>query len=133
MGLGCCMSCLAEETADGIGKALPNCALIEQSLTAAPRHLIDAPLAPGWRAGPAAAQQPLLLEAVERGINGPLRKVEGPAAARANFLDHRIAMRRSRHERGEHDHVEMTLEHFAFHRGTICLAIRGVDRKSTRL
>ena len=32
-----------------------------------------------------------------------------------DFLDHRVAVRRPRRQRSEHDHVEVPLEHFAFH------------------
>jgi hypothetical protein len=52
---------------------------------------------------------------MQRGVNRSLREVERLAALAFDFLDHRIAMRRASRQCGEHDHVEMPLEHFAFH------------------
>jgi hypothetical protein len=52
---------------------------------------------------------------MERRVNRPLWQLEGTAATALNLLDYRIAMRRPARQRGEHDHVEVSFEHFAFH------------------
>jgi len=62
-----------------------------------------------------AAEQPSLLEPMERRVNRPLRQLEGPAAAALDLLDHCITMCWPARQRGEHDHVEVPFEHLAFH------------------
>ena len=64
---------------------------------------------------------------MQGGVDGPLRQVEGATAAAANLANHRIAVSRAARQGGEHDHVEMTLEHFAFHHNTLGLAALGVN------
>jgi hypothetical protein len=41
-------------------------------------------------------------------------------------------VRRAARERGEHDHVEVTFEHFAFHSPKLRLAMLGVNQQPTQ-
>ena len=68
-----------------------------------------------------------MFEAVECRVNRSFGQIERTAAAAANLLDDRVAMRRAARERGEHNHVEVTFEHFAFHTLKLCLALLGVN------
>src|SRR6516165_6694687 len=121
----CRTACLSEQTADRPGEALPRRALVGQCAAAAPSQRIGAPFSPRIGNRPAAAEQPILLQAVERGIDCPLREIKRTAAAAMNSLNDRIPMRRAPGKRGEHDHVEMPFEYFAFHTDSLCLATRG--------
>src|SRR6516165_10476402 len=111
----CRTACLSEQTADRRGEALPRRALVGQCPAAAPSQRIGAPFSPRIGNRPAAAEQPILLQAMQCGIDCPLRKIKRTAAAAVNFLNDRIPMRRPPGECGEHDHVEMPFEYFAFH------------------
>jgi len=64
---------------------------------------------------PATGKPPRLLETMQRGVDRPFREIERLAAPAPDFLDHRVAMRRARRERSEHNHVEVSFEHFTFH------------------
>src|SRR5260370_17467655 len=64
---------------------------------------------------------------MQGGINRPFRQIESLAAPTSDFLDHGIAMRRPGRQRGQHDHVEVPLEHFAFHGLKLPLASLGVN------
>src|SRR5258706_5990270 len=109
------MAGFPEQTTDRIRKALPERALIGKRATATARQGIHPPLPAGVAHGPAAAQRPGLLETVERRVDRAFRQVECATAAVANLLNDGIAMGRHARQRGEHDHVEMTFEHFTFH------------------
>ena len=76
---------------------------------------IDPPPPARISGGPAAGEQACLFEPMQRRVDRALGKIERTAASPLDLLDHRIAMGRARRQRGEHDHVEMPLEHFAFH------------------
>src|SRR5262245_22319466 len=52
---------------------------------------------------------------MQHGIDRSFRKIECASALALDLLDHGVAVRRARRKRGEHDHVEMSLEPFAFH------------------
>src|SRR3984893_13520519 len=109
------MAPVSEQAADRIGEALPNRPLGGKAAGSPFWGRVDAPLPPSLRRRPRAAEQARLLEPMERRVNRPLRQLEGAAAAALDLLDHRIAMRRPARQRGEHDHVEVPFEHFAFH------------------
>src|ERR1700736_2227771 len=109
------MAWMSEQAADRIDEALPNRPLVGRRAGSARGQRVDAPLPSGLRRRPMAAEQASLLEPMERRVNRPLRQLEGAAAAALDLLDHRIAMRRPARQRGEHDHVEVPFEHFAFH------------------
>ena len=86
-----------------------------ERLLAAPGERIDAPLLAGIAGCPAAREQAVLLEPVQHRIDGALRQLERAAAASPDLLDHGIAVAGIVDQGGQHDHVEMALEHFAFH------------------
>src|SRR5246127_3801324 len=109
------MAWMSEQAADRIGEALPNPPLVGKRAVSALCQRVDAPLPSRLRRRPMAAEQASLLEPMERRVNRPLRQLEGAAAAALDLLDHRIAVRRPARQRGEHDHVEVPFEHFAFH------------------
>src|SRR5262249_17994185 len=110
------MAWMSEQAADRIGEPLPNRPLVGKRAGSALCQRVDAPLPSRLRRRPMAAEQASPLEPMERRVNRPLRQLEGAAAAALDLLDHRIAMRRPARQRGEHDHVEVPFEHFAFHR-----------------
>ena len=64
---------------------------------------------------------------MQRGINGAFRQIECATAAVANFLNNGVAVGRPVRQRGEHDHVKMTFEHFAFHELELILVKLGVN------
>src|SRR5215475_12033958 len=99
MGSCACTGFLSKQAADGIGKSLPERAVIRQRAFAAPRHLVDAALAPGLARGPVAREVAGLLEAVQGRIDRALGQVEGAAAASLDLLDDAVAMRRPARER----------------------------------
>src|ERR1700737_2339511 len=109
------MARVSEQAADRIGEALPNRPLVGKRAGSALCERVDAPLPSRRRRRPMTAEQASLLEPMERRVNRPLRQLEGAAAAALDLLDHRITMRRPARQRGEHDHVEVPFEHFAFH------------------
>src|SRR5882724_2095725 len=106
---------LAGERADRVGKFSPQGTAVGEVGGAATGYGIDPPSPPGGRHLPAALQQLHLFETVQNRVHRTLGQVEGAAAARPDPLDDGVAMRRTRLDRGEHDHVEMTFENFAFH------------------
>src|SRR5438270_285979 len=103
--LGSCMARFSEETADSIGKAPPDGTLISQGAAAAPCQRINSAPPSRLRRGPTASEQTRLFEAVECRVNRSFGQIERTAAAAANLLDDRVAMRRAARERGEHNHV----------------------------
>src|SRR5215472_6129738 len=105
----------AEQAANRRGKLLPDGALLGERAGSACSQGINAPVPSGLRGNPPARQQTGLLETMQRRIDGALGEVEGLTTATANFLNDRVAVRRPRGQRGKDDHVEMPLEHFAFH------------------
>src|SRR5215469_16905749 len=109
------MAWMSEQAANRIGKALPNRPLVGKRAGSTLCQRVDAPLPSRLRRCPMAGEQTGLLEPMERRVNRPLRQLEGAAAAALDLLDHRIAMRRPARQRGEHDHVQVPFEHFAFH------------------
>src|ERR1700746_2761779 len=109
------MAWMSEQAADRIDEALPNRPLVGKRAGSALCQRVDAPLPSGLCRHPMAAEQGSLLEPMERRVNPPLPPLEAAAAAALDLLDHRIAMRRPARQRGEHDHVEVPFEHFAFH------------------
>src|SRR5580658_2633733 len=111
------MAEIPKKATNGFGKAPPYGAAIGECPPPARRQRVDASLPPGFRSDPAAREQARLLQSMEHRIDRALRQIEGAAAAPMNFLDHGIAMRRTRLKSGEHDHVHMPLEYLAaFHR-----------------
>src|SRR6516165_2596384 len=106
---------MSEQAADCIGKTLPNRPLVGKRAGSALCQRVDAPPPSRLRRRPVAVEQASLLKSMERRVNRPLRQLEGAAAAALDRLDHRITMRRPAREGGEHDHVEVPFEHFAFH------------------
>jgi hypothetical protein len=109
------MAGFSKQTTNRILKTLPDRALIGERTTAAARQRIHPSLPARFTRGPAAVQQTALLEAMQGGINGAFRQIECATAAVANFLNNGVAVGRPVRQRGEHDHVKMTFEHFAFH------------------
>jgi hypothetical protein len=127
------MARFSEETADSIGKAPPDCTLISQSGAATPRQRINSAPPSRLRRRPPAAEQTRLFEAVECRVNRSFGQIERTAAAAADLLDDSVAMRRAARECGEHDHVEVTFEHFSFHALKLRLAMLGVNWQPTQL
>jgi hypothetical protein len=127
------MARFSEETADGIGKAPPDGTLISQGAAAAPCQRINSALPSRLRPGPATAEQTRLFEAVERRVDRSFGQIERTAAAATDLLDDSVAMRRAARECGEHDHVEVTFEHFSFHAFKLTLASLGVNWQPTQL
>jgi hypothetical protein len=121
------MARFSEETADSIGKAPPDGTLISQSGAAAPCQRINSALPSRLRGRPPTAEQTRLFEAVECRVNCSFGQIERTAAAAADLLDDSITMCRAPRERGEHDHVEVAFEHFAFHTLKLSLARLGVN------
>src|SRR5215469_1140261 len=106
---------MSKQAANCIGKTLPNRPLVGKRAGSTLCQRVDAPPPSRLRRRPVAAEQASLLESMERRVNRPLRQLEGAAAAALDLLDHRITMRRPARQRGEHDHVQVPFEHFAFH------------------
>jgi hypothetical protein len=121
------MARFSEETADCIGKAPPEGTLISQGDAAAPRQRINSALSSRLRRRPPAAEQTRLFEAVECRVDRSFGQIERTTAAAADLLDDSVAMRRAARERGEHDHVEVTFEHFSFHTLKLRLVTLGVN------
>src|SRR5216684_4813499 len=105
----------SKETSNCLGKLLPYLTPASKRPVSALGHAIDP--APTSCVGryPAAGEQPCLLQAMQRRVDGAFRKIERTAAPASDFLDDRIAVRWPRRQGGEDDHVEVALEHFAFH------------------
>src|SRR5260370_18373506 len=91
--LDCGMTGLSDKTADGIGKALPNSAVVGQGASAAFRQRVDAPSPSRLSGGPTAVKQAHLLKPMQRRIDGSLRQLECTPAAAINLPDHRIPLR----------------------------------------
>jgi hypothetical protein len=108
----------SEHAADCGGKPLPDGLMVSQGASATPGQSINPPLSAGFPRAPTATQETCLLETMQRRIDRAFRQVEFAATAFADFLNDCVAMRRTRRQRGEHDHIQMTLEHFASHAGT---------------
>src|SRR5260370_34458802 len=123
----------SDKTADGIGKALPNSAVLGQGASAALRQRVCAPSPSRLSGGPTAVRQAHLLKPMQGRIDGSLSQLECTGAAAMNLLDHRIAVRRAGRERGQHDHVEMPFEHFTFHGRRVPLATLGVNTVNCKL
>ena len=94
---------------------MPDGAVSGERVLASPGQRVDPPPSPGRGGYPATGKQAGLLKTVQRRIDRALGKIERLSTLASDFLDHRVAVRRARRERSEHDHVEMPLEHFAFH------------------
>src|SRR6516225_7269000 len=104
-----------QQTANRVAKPLPDRASLRESAPSAAGQRIDPPPSSRVSSFPAGNKQTSLLQPVDRRINRPLWKIERPPALAADFLYDRVTMRRSTRQRGEHDQVEVPLEHFAFH------------------
>src|SRR5262249_22053438 len=123
----------SEETANRIGKLLPDCSPLGESALAASGQCVDPTPPSGLGDYPATGKQACLLKTMQRGVDRSLREIERLAAPAPDFLDHRVAVRRPRRQRGEHYHVEVPLEHFAFHTlYDYVLAPAGSSRKGAR-
>jgi len=109
------MAWFPEQTADRIGKALPNRPLIGKRASPALGQRVNASSASRLRRRPTATEQASLLKPMQRWVNRALWQLEGAAAAAMNLLDHCVAMRWPARQGGEHDHVEVPFKHFAFH------------------
>jgi hypothetical protein len=86
------MARFPEETADCIGKAPPEGALISQRAAAAPCQRINSALPSRLRRHPPAAEQTRLFEAVECGVDRSFGQIEPTAAAAADLLDDSVAV-----------------------------------------
>src|SRR5438445_8544538 len=127
MVLGCCMTAFPEETADGIAEAPPNRSLIGEGPRAALRQRVHAPSPSRLGGRPVTAEQARLFEPMQCGVDRSLGQLECTTATAVYLLNDGVTVRRSTRQRREHDHVEMTFEHFAFHRPRLSLAILGVN------
>jgi hypothetical protein len=77
---------LSKQVADGIGKSLPERAVIQERTFAAPRHLVDAALAPRLGRSPVAREVAGILEAVQGRIDRTLGQIEGASAPSLDLL-----------------------------------------------
>src|SRR5262249_13015087 len=111
-----------EETADGLGKLLPDRPPLAELAPTAPGDRIHAPPSPGIGRHPAPGQKPGLLEPMQHRVDCPFREIERAAAPALDLLDTGVAVGGARRQRGEHDHVEMSLEHFPFHAAPVLVA-----------
>jgi predicted ester cyclase len=100
----------SEHAADCGGKPLPGGLMVSQGASATPGQGINPPLPTGFPHSPTTAQETCLLETMQRRVDRAFRQVEFTAAASADLLNDRRAMRWARRQRGEHDHIEVTLE-----------------------
>jgi len=86
----------SEETANGIGKLLPDGTPLGQRALAASGQCIDPPPSPGFGGHPATDKQARFLKPMQRGVDRSLREIERLAALAPDFLDHCITVRRPR-------------------------------------
>jgi len=111
------MAWTSEQSADRIGKTLPDRTLFGKCVSSAFCQGVDATPPSRLRCRPLAAEQSRLFEPMECWVNRTLRQLECAATTTMYLLNYRIAVRRSPRQRSEHDHVEVPFKHFAFHGG----------------
>src|SRR5579863_6297784 len=116
-----------EKTGDRLRELLPTGAALGKRALPASGQGIDAAFSAGLSDHPFAREQSRLLKPMQGRIDCSLRQIEGLAALLPDNLDHRIAVRRTRRQRSQHDHIKVTLQDFAFHFSMVPLALLGVN------
>jgi hypothetical protein len=84
-----------QQTANRVGKPLPDRASLRESAPPAAGQRIDPPPSSRVSSFPTGNKQTGLLEPVESRVNRPLWKIERATALAANFLDYSVTVRRS--------------------------------------